>query len=237
MIARLSLICLALASAPAAAATRGYTVIGFDRIRVDGPFDVTVRTGLAPSARANATTAAALDRISVAVQNSTLVIKPDNTAWGGYPGAAPGKITVAVTVADLTSATLAGSGKLAIDRVRGETLDLGIGGAGTLTVGQITVDRLNLLLTGSGNATLAGRAADARLVVRGAGSLIAEGLSVAHADILSAGDGTITLTATNTAKVTAAGTGDVTVLGKPDCTVSAVGAGSVSCGKPKPREQ
>ena len=217
--------------ATAATSTRGYTVVGFDRIRVDGPFDVTVRTGMAPSARATGATTA-LDRIKVEVQNSTLVIKPDNTAWGGYPGGAVGKVSIILTMADLSSATLAGSGRLTIDRVRGPALELGLGGAGMISIGQLAVDKLSLTITGSGNATLAGRADDGRFVLRGAGNLAAEGLIVRHADIVSAGAGTITLTASESAKVTAAGTGDVNVLGKGNCTVNATGAGNVACGKP-----
>jgi hypothetical protein len=222
---------LSAGSATAAPPTRGYTVTGFDRLRVDGPFDVTVRTGLPPSARATGATAA-LDRLKIEVQNSTLVIKPDNAAWGGYPGGSIGKVSVTVTMSGLSSATLAGSGKLTIDRVRGEALELGLGGAGVVSVGQLAVDRINVTLTGAGNASLAGRADNGRFIVRGAGNIAAEGLNVRHAEIVSAGDGTIKLTASETAKVTAAGTGDVTVLGKADCTISASGAGNVVCGKP-----
>jgi hypothetical protein len=228
---RLLLLALALAAAPATAATREFTVIGFDRLQVNGPYDVTVRTGLAPSALATGTTEG-LERISVAVEGSTLIVQPDNAGWGGYPGAPTGRVTVAVTVPGLSSAVLAGSGRLAIDRVRGPALDLAVGGAGAIAVGQVTVDRLGLMMTGSGNAALAGHAGDARIVVRGAGNIVADGLSIRHADITAFGGGTITLTATESAKVTAAGTGDVTVLGKADCTVTSTGAGNVSCGKP-----
>jgi hypothetical protein len=233
VIRRLILAGLLLGALPATAAapTRGYTVTGFDRIRVDGPFDVSVRTGMAPSARATGATTA-LDRIKIEVQNSTLVIKPDNTAWGGYPGGSIGKVSVALTMSDLSSATLAGSGKLTIDRVRGPALELGLGGAGTISIGQLAVDKLNLMITGSGNATLAGHVDDGTFVLRGAGNLAAAGLTVRDAKVVSAGAGTITLTASDTAKVTAAGTGDVTVLGKAECTVDATGAGTVACGKP-----
>lgn len=231
----LLLLGVALASTPAAAtATRDYTVIGFDRIRVDGPYDVTVRTGLGPSARATGSTDA-LDRISVEVQNSTLVIKPDSSGWGGYPGAPAGKVQLAVTVADLSSAILAGSGTLAIDRVRGTSLDLALGGAGSLSVGLIDVAKLSVMLTGSGSASLAGHADDGRLIVRGAGDIAADGLTIRHAEIVSAGAGTITVSAAETAKVIAAGNGDVTVHGNPECDVSATGAGNVSCGKPATR--
>jgi hypothetical protein len=234
VIRRALLAALLLGAVPAAAVTpsRGYTVTGFDRIRIDGPFQVTVRTGLAPSARATGATSA-LDRIKIEVQNSTLVIRPDNSAWGGYPGGSIGKVSVDLTMADLSSVALAGSGRVTIDRVRGQAFELGLGGAGVVTIGQLAVDKLNLMITGSGNATIAGRADDGNFVLRGAGNLAAEGLTVRHADIVSAGAGTITLTASDTAKVTAAGTGDVTVLGKAECTVNASGAGNVACGKPK----
>lgn len=232
MIRPLLLAGLLLGALPVAAATptRGYTVIGFDKIRVDGPFDVTVRTGLAPSARATGSTAA-LDRISISAQGSTLVIKPDNTAWGGYPGGAIGKVSVAVTMAGLAGAMLAGSGKLTVDRVKGQTLELGLGGGGVITIGEVSVDRVNLMLTGAGNVSLAGRADQARLILRGAGNLTAERLTVRQADIVSAGAGAVTLTASETAKVASAGTGDVTVLGKAKCTVDATGAGNVTCGQ------
>jgi hypothetical protein len=233
---RLLAAALLLGALPAAAATptRGYTVIGFDKIRVDGPFDVSVRTGLAPSARATGTTTA-LDRISIAVRGSTLVIKPDNTAWGGYPGGAIGKVSVAVTMSALSSVGLAGSGKVAVDRVKGQVLEIGLGGAGVIAIGDLVVDKLNLTLTGSGNVSLAGRADQARLVLRGAGNLAADKLSVRQADIVSAGAGAITLTASETAKVVAAGTGDVTILGKAKCNVEATGAGNVACGPAKQR--
>ena len=228
------LLSLALAGSPALAASRSYTVIGFDRIRVDGPFDVTVRAGLSPSASATGSTDA-LDRISIAVQNSTLIIRPDNSAWGGYPGAPTGKVEVAVTATNLSSAVLAGSGRLSIDRVRGDALDLGLGGAGMLSVGLIDVGKLSVMLAGAGNASLTGHADDGRLIVRGAGNIAADGLTIRHAEIVSAGAGTITVTATETAKVTAAGNGDVTVRGKAECTVNATGTGNVSCGTPAPR--
>ena len=49
-------------AAPAAAATRGYTITSFDSIRVDAPVTVTLVTGLGPSARAEGDQAM-LDRL------------------------------------------------------------------------------------------------------------------------------------------------------------------------------
>jgi len=111
MIRRLVLAGLLLGSLPATAATptRGYTVIGFDKIRVDGPFDVTVRTGLAPSARATGSTAA-LDRISISAQGSTpadlrrhVLVRAGTVGVVGLAaGLAAGAVVAALVVAVVT---------------------------------------------------------------------------------------------------------------------------------------
>jgi hypothetical protein len=110
---------LALAAAPAAAApvtTRTFTVTGFDRIRVDGPFKVELATGVAPYARARGT-AAALDGVDIDVEGRTLVVRPSSTSWGGYPGQARGPVEIALGTHDLSTAWINGSGTLAVDRI------------------------------------------------------------------------------------------------------------------------
>ena len=52
------------ASVPASAAERNFTVTGFDRIRIDGPYRVRLTTGVAPFAKASGS-AAALQGVSI----------------------------------------------------------------------------------------------------------------------------------------------------------------------------
>src|SRR3546814_19405145 len=62
---RIMLAALALtATAPAQAAERRYTVTDFNRIRVDGPFVVTLATGKSPSATASGEIGSASSRES-----------------------------------------------------------------------------------------------------------------------------------------------------------------------------
>ena len=70
-------------SGAASAAERGYSVQDFDRMRVEGPYDVTVRTGGATSARAIGPQAG-LDRLTVTVSNGVLIIRPDRTSGDGW---------------------------------------------------------------------------------------------------------------------------------------------------------
>src|SRR4051794_19421853 len=92
----------ALAS-PARAATRNFGITGFEKIRVDGPFKVTLATGVAPFAQATGAPRA-LDRVSIEVRGNTLVVHNNMDSWGGYPGESAGPVEIALGTHDLSSA-------------------------------------------------------------------------------------------------------------------------------------
>jgi hypothetical protein len=165
----LALALLALAS-PAQAAERRYTVSGFDRVQVDGPFVVTLAVGKAPSAIATGSPAA-LDRVSVAVEGRTLRIRPNRAAWGAGAKAGEGGVAVAISTHELASAVVNGSGSLAIDKAKAMRFDLGLSGSGRVTLGQVDVDRLNVQLLGAGGVSIAGKAKQLRATITGQGSL------------------------------------------------------------------
>lgn len=213
----------------AVAAERVFTVTGFDRIRVEGPYAVDLRTGTGPSAKASGDQRA-LDRLRVEVQGTTLIIKLDRSSWGGWPDARTGGVSLVVTTPNLSGAMLNGAGDVSINRMAGARIDLAIAGSGDVAIGRIETDRLGLTITGSGGAVLAGKAAQARIVVQGAGDVDAAALAAADADVLVAGSGDVALAATRSAKVRADGPGNVTISGKPACAISGSGTGQIICG-------
>lgn len=224
----LAFACAALAlCAPAAAAQRSFTVTGFDRIRVDGPFRVRLTTGVAPFARAVGSSAA-LNGVSVEVQGQTLIVRKNPGSWGGYPGESPGPVEVAIGTHELSTAWLNGAGSLAIDKVKGQSFELSVQGPGSIAVGKLTVDRLKAGLSGTGSAVLGGTAAIVSAVVRGTASLDASGLTAKDATLGAEGVAVVKLTATNTAKVDTQGTATVELAGHPACTVRALGSAVVS---------
>ena len=107
MIDRLPLLALlVLASLPAAAAaptTRTFSVTGFDRIRVDGPYKVSLRTNVAPYARATGTLAS-IDGLNMKVE--------------GVRGLA-------------FEISIQGSGTARVDQVDVDQMKVGVSGAGT----------------------------------------------------------------------------------------------------------
>ena len=222
---------LVLASLPAAAAPpaaqRNYSVTSFDRIRVDGPYEVRLKTNVAPYARASGSQAA-LDGVSLKVEGRTLVVRPTSGSWGGYPGENRGPVTIEAGTHELATAWLNGAGSLIVDKVRGLGFDLAIQGSGSVRIDAVDIDQLKMSLSGAGSARLAGRAGAMTATVRGTSSLDAEDLSVKDAVIGAEGPAVVRATVTNAAKVDALGLAAVTLSGKPACTVNAKGSASVT---------
>ena len=212
---------------PASAAERSFSVTSFDRIRVEGPFAVRLATGKAPFARASGSPQA-LDTVAVEVNGRTLVVRPNRSSWGGYPGRPVGPVEIAIGTHELSSAVLNGSGSLAIDRVKGLAFDLTIQGAGTASIGEVTVDRLTTGIAGAGSARLAGKALKFTAVVRGTSSLDASGLQSKDIKIGAEGPATVQASASNSADVEAKGLASLTLTGAPACKVRTEGSATVA---------
>jgi hypothetical protein len=216
---------IALAS-PADAATRNFGVESYTKIRVEGPFKVTVSTGVPPFARATGSTAG-LDRVAVEIQGQTLVVRSQDS-WGGYPGADLGPVEISVGTHDLTNAALNGAGSIAIDRVKGLTFALAVQGSGSGQIGDLAIDQLSVSLVGSANAKIAGHTGKLTALVRGISSLDATGLTTPNAQITADGTSTVDATVTDTARIDAWGPATIRLAGRPSCTVKTSGSTSVS---------
>lgn len=213
--------------APAAAAERSFTVTGFDRIRLDGPFQVKLATGVAPFAKASGSPAA-IDGVSMEVEGETLIVRNNPSNWGSYPGANPGPVAIAVGTHELSMAWLNGSGSLSIDSVKGQSFDLSLQGSGSVSISRLTVDRLKAAVTGSGLAVVGGSAAEATVIVRGTATFDGSGLAVKDSIIGVEGSAMVKLKATATAKIDTRGTASVVLAGAPACTVRTAGSAVVS---------
>jgi hypothetical protein len=219
---------LALLAAPAWAGTRNYSVTSFDRIRVDGPYHVTLKTNVAPFARASGSQAS-LDGVSVKVEGRTLIVRADTSSgWGGYPGEGRGPVTIELGTHDLTNAWVNGAGALFIDKVKGLSFDLAIQGSGIARIDSADVDQLRIGLSGSASSRIAGRALKLTATVRGSASLDAEALVVKDAVIGAEGPALVRASVSGTAKVDALGLASVALAGSPSCTVKTQGSSTVT---------
>jgi len=217
---------LAIAS-PAGAATRNFGITSFEKVRVDGPFKVTLTTGVVPFAKATGS-ADALNRVAVEVRGNTLVVHSNLDSWGGYPGKDSGPVEISLGTHDLSAAWLNGSGAIAIDRVKGLSFDLSVQGSGAGQIGQVNVDQLNVSVVGTASAKLAGQAAKMTAVIRGVSSLDAAALTTKDATLGADGSATISANVDNSVTVDATGPATVNIAGGPSCTLRVSGSASVS---------
>ena len=217
-------------SAPAVAAERRYSITDFDRVEVDGPYQVTLTTGGSSSARATGSIAA-LDRLSVEVQGQTLRVRSNPSAWGGYPGTAIELASVTLTTRDLHAVSVNGSGKLVVDKAKGLKVTVSVVGSGQASIGAVDADNLVVTMLGSGQASLGGKAKNMRAEVHGAANLDAAGLTASDAQLFADTAGDTKLSVSHAVTIQASSTGDVDVSGTPACTVKNSGSGQVRCGR------
>jgi hypothetical protein len=221
-----------LAACSASAAERRETVTDFERIRVDGDFQVEVRTG-PPASVVVSGPQRGVDATQVSVQGRTLVIRRSAQSWGGWPGSTAQATRVRVTVPVLAQASLGGSGSLSVDRMRAQRVSIGMSGSGAMNVAQVQADQAGVALQGAGSVTVGGTAANVALSSLGAGTADLSGLAAADLKLTANGAGVVRAAARRSAMVNAAGSGDVIVLGNPACTVANAGSGTVICGSDK----
>ncbi len=210
--------------------SRNFPVGNFQQIEVAGPYDVDVRTGANASVSAQGSQKL-LDRTIVEVQGDKLVIHPQehhnffNFSFGSH-----GNAHFAVTVPQLTGATIAGSGGIKVNHVQGAVFEGTVAGSGGLDVDSVDVQSLKLSIGGSGSAKAAGgKATSADYSIGGSGDIEAGAVQAQQAKVSIAGSGSIAANATGTADVSIMGSGDVTVAGGAKCTVNKAGSGSVKC--------
>src|SRR5689334_24346804 len=119
---------IAVLAVPANAATRNFGINSFEKVRVDGPFKVTLTTGVAPYAKAIGS-AAAIDRVAIDVRGNIIVVHNNVSAWGASGSKDDGPVEIQIGTHDLSSPWLNGSGSLSINKVKGLSFDLSIQGS------------------------------------------------------------------------------------------------------------
>ena len=217
--------------------SRTVSVGSFDRVRVEGPFEVRVTIG---SPRATITRKGGADDVAVRVDGTMLSVRKGTGGWGeqrggnssggGSGGGGAGPIVVTLSTPGLTSASVAAGGRLTIAKMRGMRVEVTVSGNGSLSLAAADTDQLNATVIGGGQMILAGRAARARLVTSGPGAIDASGLVVDDLTVHLDGVGETKAAARYTAQGTNSGLGSVTVTGNAKCRVDAAAGGPVVCG-------
>jgi hypothetical protein len=207
--------------------TRNFGVRSFEKIRVEGPYRVSLKTGVAPYARASGS-ASALDRIDLEMRGNVLIVRAATSAQSSLNNQALGSVDIELGTHDLNSAALSGSGSLAIDKVKALKFDLTVAGAGYAEIGNAAIDQLQLVLAGNAAGRLSGKAKQMTAVLRGLSTLDSSALEVSDAVIGADGPTTVRANVTKSVKLEGSGTASFALTGRPSCTLTVKGSVSVT---------
>ena len=207
---------------------RSFAVAGFDEIQLMGSHDVVVTTGAQPSVRAQGD-GRTLDRMEIDVDGHTLRIR-ERSHHGWFSFHHGDGVTVYVTVPALQAATVAGSGSLRVNEVRGPSFTGTIAGSGDLQVAMMQARSARFSIAGTGGIEASGTADQAEVSIAGSGDAALDRLQARNARVSIAGSGQVHLRATDTVEGRIMGSGDLRVEGGARCSVTRAGSGNVVCG-------
>jgi hypothetical protein len=166
-----------------------------------------------------------LREVITEVRGGRLVIKRDNWRFRMND-----KVTVYVTLPELTAVGVSGSGTAEIrDALKGGDLDLSVSGSGKILTGDLNIDRLDCGISGSGNIELGGggSVSEADISISGSGNFAGEVVKIDDADISISGSGNCSCNVTSTLKAGVSGSGHVTYSGNPRVDARVSGSGRV----------
>jgi hypothetical protein len=166
-----------------------------------------------------------LDEIETEVTGSKLVIKKES--WHSYGNE---KVTVYITMPELTGLGVSGSGKAEIkDAVKAENLDFSVSGSGRIQTADLVLGKLNVGISGSGDVIVggSGEAANADVSISGSGNYSGEALKIANADFSISGSGSCKCNVTDNLEASVSGSGNITYIGTPKIDARVSGSGRV----------
>ena len=195
----------------------------FDEVVLSGADDVVVSQGDRWRIRASGNRAV-LDDLRFVVEDGELLI---GRRWRRTPAAGTARIEVSAPA--IKRAHLAGSGRLTVSDLDGETGRAAVSGSGELAIERVRVGRLAAKIAGSGDMRLAGRAASMQVQIAGSGDLSGEAMQVTDAELAIAGSGDTRLQASGRVSASIVGSGNAAVTGTRDCTQNRMGSGRLTC--------
>ena len=186
---------------------------GFNAVNVAGPFDVDIIQGSTESVKVEAPSDV-MDRILTEVNGGVLKIynKHDNWNWGDFWGHHK-KILVHVTIKDINSINISGSGDVSFrEGITANSLKLHISGSGDMT-GKLNAKTLESSITGSGDMKLSGNAESSTVSVVGSGDFTARNLLTVSSAVRVSGSGDAEINASDKVDAAVNGSGDVRYTG------------------------
>ncbi|HLO13339.1 MAG TPA: head GIN domain-containing protein [Anaerolineales bacterium] len=223
--------------------TQTIDVSQFDRVTLTGLGDVYLEQGQSESlsVQADDNLISLLD-IKVRGKELTLGTKPN---FDLNPSES---IKYNLTVKDLNSVSLSGSGNFYVGAIKSSDLAVSIHGSGNIDIKDLNTGNLSIDLNGSGNVAIEGLNAKAldtslkgsgdiklegnantqNVTIAGSGNYLAGNLQTDIADVSVPGSGDVTIWANDNLKIKVNGSGNIQYYGKPTIEQNISGSGKIT---------
>jgi hypothetical protein len=198
------------------------TVSGFDTVILKGVGNIFIEQGRSEGLRIEAEDNL-IEHMEIEVVGDRLEIGFKNVI-----NLRPTKpINFYVTMIDVESIQLLGSGNINAGPITTDELRLVLAGSGNITAEDLDVDIVRAELPGSGDITLSGSAPRQEIRLMGSGDYEGRDLVSQEADISIAGSGNVTVDASEQLDITIAGSGTVRYIGDPQIDQNILGSGRI----------
>jgi Putative auto-transporter adhesin, head GIN domain len=172
-----------------------------------------------------------LQKITSRVEGNTLILELGQN-WlervvAGISALGRKTVKYHITVKDLKSLKILGSGDIHVPSLKTTHLHLVVTGAGDIKVPALTADTLDVDISGRGELDLTGQVRAQEIQITGSGEYDAKSLVSQSANVTISGHGEVELAVSDALEIRIAGYGEVNYRGNPQVKQSIVGAGSV----------
>jgi hypothetical protein len=200
----------------------------FDAVSLGGSDTLLVSSGSAFSIQVEGDPRA-IERLDIFVEDHVLHVTRLPRYGGAWRFDDDDGATVRVTMPQLRSVTLYGSGDLRADRMAGDRVEAALAGSGDISIADIDAREARFDLAGSGTLMARGSVEESRVSIAGSGDIRADQVMARHARVSIAGSGDAYAHASEGAKVSIVGSGDATIRGTSNCELSRIGSGDLHC--------
>lgn len=160
--------------------------------------------------------------IETVIENGTLKIRPVRRNMNIRTQT----LKIVVQARNVDELSLAGSGSVDSDALRGKEVKFHLGGSGSINVKGVEGESVAVTIGGSGNLKSGGgNARNVSVTIGGSGDVDLGGVKTEKASVKVAGSGQATVWAMRELSMSIAGSGDVNYYGDPTVSKSVVGSG------------
>ena len=161
--------------------------------------------------------------IETVIEDGTLKIRTSPR----HANIAPTRLRIVVQAKNIEHLTVAGSGSIEADSLRGPRLKLDVGGSGSIHVKALDSAAVSVSIGGSGSFSGAGHAGRLSVAIGGSGRVQAGQLAADEVQVSIGGSGQALVWAKRQLHVSVGGSGDVDYYGDPQVSTSLQGSGRV----------